>query len=327
MKAPRRGRGDGARARAAEVAVTRRGTVLFVALGVIWGLPYLLIKVAVADLTPASVVFLRTALGAALLLPLVLARGDLRALLPRWRPIVAFTVVELAIPWFLLTDAERRVSSSLAGLLIASVPIVGALIARLTGGAERLGPRRTAGLAVGLAGVGALVGLDVHAGDALAVGQLAIVVVGYALGPVIVARHLSDLRALDVIAASLALCALAYAPAGLAQLPPALPPASVLLAVAGLGVLCTALAFVLFFKLIEEIGPVRSTVITYVNPAVAVVAGVLVLGEPFTAATAAGFALILAGSWLATGPAARPAAGRTAAGRTAAAAGPVPDAG
>jgi drug/metabolite transporter (DMT)-like permease len=175
------------------------------------------------------------------------------------------------------------------------------VLARSTGRHERLGPRRALGLLVGFAGVAALLGIDLGRGDAPAVAALAIVVLGYAIGPMIIARRLSDLPVLDVVAASLALCAVGYAPVGLAQLPTRSPGWPVVGAVAVLGVACTAVAFVLFFRLIAEVGPVRATVITYVNPAVAIGAGVAVLGEPFTAGTAAGFVLILAGSWLATG--------------------------
>jgi drug/metabolite transporter (DMT)-like permease len=281
--------------------VTRRGWLLFSALGVIWGIPYLLIKVAVRELSPASLVFLRTAIGAALLLPVVARRGNARALLAHWRPIALFTVVELAIPWLLLSDAERQVTSSLAGLFMASVPLVGAVLARVTGRHERLGARRVAGLFVGLAGVVALLGLDLGSGDAGAIVKLAVVALGYAIGPMIVARRLGDLPTLDVVAAALTLCAVGYAPVGIAQLPPAFPGWEIAGAVAVLGVACTALAFLLFFELIAAVGPVRATVITYVNPAVAVAAGVAVLGEPFTSGTAVGFVLILAGSWLATG--------------------------
>jgi drug/metabolite transporter (DMT)-like permease len=292
--------------------VTRRGWILFVGLALIWGIPYLLIRIAVRDLTPASLVFLRTALGAALLLPVALARGGLRALLPRWRPVVLFTVVELAVPWVLLADAERRLSSSLAGLLVAAVPWVGALLASLGGGHEPLGGRRLAGLAVGLAGVAALLGIDVGGGDWFTIAEMALVVVGYALGPLVISRRLADLPTLDVVAASLALCALLYAPVGIAQLPPAMPALPVVGAVLGLGVLCTALAFLLFFRLIAEVGPVRATVITYLNPAVAMVAGVALLGERLTVGMAIGFPVILAGSWLATGPASGAGASRPA---------------
>jgi drug/metabolite transporter (DMT)-like permease len=288
--------------------LTRRGWVLFIALGVVWGVPYLLIKVAVRELTPASLVFLRTAIGAGLLLPFVLRGGRAGALLAHWRPIALFTVVEMAIPWFLLSDAERRVTSSFAGLFMASVPLVGAVIARFLGRHEPLGARRVLGLGVGLAGVVALLGLDVGGGDAFAVVELVIVVVGYAIGPVIVARRLADLPTLDVVAASLALCAVGYAPFALAELPRAQPSVEAVVAVVVLGVVCTVVAFLLFFRLIAEVGPVRSTVITYVNPAVAVLAGVTLLDEPFTLGTALGFVLILAGSWLATGASPQPPA-------------------
>lgn len=288
--------------------MTRRGWFLFIGLALIWGVPYLLIKVAVRELTPASLVFLRTALGAALLLPIALVRGNPRALLERWRPLLLFTVAELAVPWLLLSDAERRLSSSLAGLLVASVPWVGALLARVAGGHEPLGGRGLAGLAVGLGGVVALLGIDVSGGDWFTIAEMALVVLGYAIGPMVIARRLSDLPTLDVVAGSLALCALVYAPVGIAQLPPRLPALPVVGAVLGLGVLCTAIAFLLFFRLIAEVGPVRATVVAYLNPAVAMVAGVALLGEPFTVGMAVGFPLILAGSWLATGKPAQPAA-------------------
>src|SRR5436853_4712355 len=161
--------------------MTRRGWLLFAAMAVIWGIPYLLIKIAVGELTPVTLVFLRTAVGAALLLPIAAARGGLRPLLPHWRWILAYTVVEVSLPWLLLSNAERRLSSSLTGLLVAAVPLVGAVLGWATGG-ERLGPRRILGLAVGLVGVGALVGLDLSGGDAFALAQLAVVAIGYAVG-------------------------------------------------------------------------------------------------------------------------------------------------
>jgi drug/metabolite transporter (DMT)-like permease len=281
--------------------MSRRGWLLFLALGVVWGIPYLLIQVAVRALSPAALVFLRTAIGAAVLLPVALAKGDVRALRARWRPIVLFTLVELAVPWLLLSDVERRVTSSLAGLFIASVPFVGAVLARLLGAHEPLGRRRLGGLAVGLVGVVLLLGLDLGGRDPWAIAELSIVVVGYALGPIVVTRGLADLPSREVIAVCLALCAVAYAPFGIADLPAAWPAPAVVGAVAGLGLVCTALAFLLFFALIAEVGPVRATVITYVNPAVAVAVGVGFGGDPFTPGLALGFVLILAGSWLATG--------------------------
>lgn len=281
--------------------MSRRGWILFASLALIWGLPYMLIRVAVAELAPALLVFGRTALGACLLLPLVVVRrGHLRRLVPRWRPILLFTAAEVAVPWLLLSHAEQRLSSSAAGLLVACVPLAGALVSRLSGGAEAsLGARGVAGLCLGLAGVAALVGLDFRAGDAGAVAAMLVVVIGYAVGPLVVSRHLADLPSLEVVAVSLAAAALLYAPAAVLAAPAAWPSGRVLAAVAALGVACTAAAFVIFFELIAEVGPIRATLVAYLNPAVAVAAGVLVLDEPFTAGTAAGFVLILSGSYLA----------------------------
>lgn len=279
--------------------MSRRGWVLFIALGLIWGVPYLLIKVAVDALTPASLVFTRTSLAALILLPIAAGRGQIRPVLARWRPLLVFTVAELAIPWLLLSNAERRLSSSLSGLLIAAVPLVGALLGWLSGG-ERLGPRRLTGLGVGLVGVALLVGLDLGGGDVPALLQMAVVVVGYAVGPFVLARHLTGLPSLGVIASALTLTALAYAPVGIVALPSYWPSGQVIAAIAVLAVLCTAVAFMVLFALVDEVGPVRTTVITYINPAVAVALGVVVLDEPLTVGIGVGFALILAGSVLAT---------------------------
>jgi drug/metabolite transporter (DMT)-like permease len=266
----------------------------------IWGIPYLLIKIAVAELTPASLVFLRCAIGAALLLPIAAARNDLKPLLPHWKWIVVYTFVEVAAPWFLLSDAERRISSSLSGLLIALVPSIGAVLAWATGSDDRLDARRIAGLGLGFLGVAALVGLDVSAGDIGAVAEVALVALGYALGALIIARKLSGLPLFGVVAASLTLTLVAYAPVGIAQLPSTLPSPQVIFAVAVLGVVCTALAFLIFFPLIAEVGAARATVITYVNPAVALALGVAFLHEPLTLGIVLGFVLIVLGSVLAT---------------------------
>ena len=281
--------------------MTRRGWLLFGAMGIIWGVPYLLIKVAVRDLSPASLVLGRTGIGALLLVPVALARGELRPVLERWRPLLLYTVVELAVPWGLLSQAERRLPSSLSGLLVAAVPLVGALIAMTGRRRERPSARQAAGLVVGLAGVALLAGLDVSGAAWVSVAEVAVVAVGYAAGPAVLARRLHDQPALGVVAASLALCALGYAPAGIAQLPGHLPGWRVVASVAVLGVVCTAAAFLLFFVLIREVGPVRATVITYINPVVAMALGVGFLGEAAGVSTLLGAALILAGSVLATG--------------------------
>jgi drug/metabolite transporter (DMT)-like permease len=280
--------------------MTRRGWTLFSAMCVIWGIPYLLIKVAVDELSPATLVLGRTAVGAALLLPIALARGQVLPLLARWRPLLVFAAVEICLPWLLLGHAEQRLSSSLTGLLLAAVPMVSAVLVRFGPDSDRLDSRRVLGLLVGLAGVAALVGFEVGSGDLLSVVALALVAVAYAVGPLVLSRHLSDLPGLGVIAVSLSVAALAYLPAGIAEAPSRWPSGKVVLSVLGLAVVCTAIAFLVFFELIAEVGPARSTVITYVNPAVALLLGVVVLNESFGVATVVGFVLVLAGSVLAT---------------------------
>jgi drug/metabolite transporter (DMT)-like permease len=281
--------------------MTRRGAVLFAAMCVIWGIPYLMIRVAVRELTPATLVFLRTGIAALLLMPLAAYRDELRPLLARWRPVVAYTAIEVAIPWVLLARAETKLTSSLTGLLIAAVPLVGALIVTFTGDRDRLGGRRWLGLLVGIAGVAALVGLDVGQVNAVALAEVGAVAVCYAVGPIILSRSLSGEPALGVVAASLILTTLVYAPFAAASWPASMPSAHVVESVLGLAVICTALAFLVFFALIGEVGPVRATVITYINPAVAAVLGVTLLNEHLTTGMIVGFALVLFGCALATG--------------------------
>jgi drug/metabolite transporter (DMT)-like permease len=281
--------------------MNRRGVLLFAAMCVIWGIPYLMIRVAVRELAPVTLVFLRTVIAALLLTPVAAYRNELRPLLGRWRPLLAYTAVEVAIPWVLLARAETKLTSSLTGLLIAAVPLVGALVVTLTGDRERLGARRWVGLLVGIGGVAALVGLDVGQVDALAVVELGLVAVGYAVGPIILSRTMADLPSFGVVAASLFLTALVYLPLAALRWPSQLPSAHVIESVLGLALVCTALAFLLFFALIAEVGPVRATVITYINPAVAAVLGVTLLSEHLTAGMLVGFALVLGGCVLATG--------------------------
>jgi len=279
--------------------MSRRALLLFALMSIIWGIPYLFIRIAVEEITPATLVLGRTAIAAAILLPFALARTDLRPVLARWRWVVAFAAVEIAIPWVALGSAEQHISSSLAGLLIAGVPLVGAAIALLSGGADRFGPLGVLGMLIGLVGVVAIVGADFAATDTTALLQIGVVVVGYALGPAILARRLDGLPTLEIMAVSLALCAVVFAPIAATQWPTEMPSPDALIAVVVLATVCTAAAFILFGALIDEVGPVRATVITYINPAVAAVLGVLVLRETFTVPMAIGFVLVIAGSMLA----------------------------
>ncbi|NAZ85617.1 DMT family transporter [Kineococcus indalonis] len=205
--------------------MTRRATLLFTALCLAWGVPYLLIKVAGAEMAPSVLVLARTGLAAALLLPFVLLRPAVRAQVPavlrRWPALAAYAGLEIVGPWLFLARAEQELPSSTAALLISAVPVVGVLVAPLFGRAERLGGRGWAGLALGTAGVAALVGLDVAGSDLGAVAEVGAVVVGYALGPAVMHRWLGDLPGLPVVTASLVLAALAYVP--VVALGPGLP--------------------------------------------------------------------------------------------------------
>lgn len=291
--------------------MNRRAALIFAALGLAWGIPYLLIKIAVEELDPSQVVLARTALGALILLPIAFARGALRPVLPHWRPLLLFSVIEIVIPWLALTRAETVLPSSTAGLLIAAVPLVGLVVAYLSGRADLLSALNWAGLALGILGVAALVGLDVSGSDLGGVAEIALTVVGYALGPAILARWLGHLPGLGVTTLALSIAAIIYTPFVLfgPGLPGQVPAGRILASLVVLAVVCTAAAFLLLFALIGEIGPVRATTITYVNPAVAVVGGVVILNEQATLWTLAGFVLVIAGSVLvnsrrSTGPAA-----------------------
>jgi drug/metabolite transporter (DMT)-like permease len=268
-------------------------------MSVIWGCPYLLIRIVVREVSPATLIFLRTAPAAVVLLPLAVHRNALRGLVARWRWLLAFTLAELAVPWYFVSRAEIHLTSSVTGLLIAAVPLMGAVLYRVLG-YDHFSRRRIVGLLVGFAGVAALVGVDLRGAEVGPVIEVLIPAIGYAIGPLIISRKLDDLPGIGVITMSLAMASVLYAPVALTHLPSSVS-LEVIGAIVGLALVCTALAFLLFFELIVEVGPARSTVITYVNPGVAILLGVLVLGEPFTWGIAFGFPLILLGSWLATG--------------------------
>lgn len=278
-----------------------RAWALFVALCIIWGIPYLFTRIAVEEIPPQTLVFLRALPAAVLLAPLALRAGRLRLAFTHWRWVAVYTLAQVTLPWLLLSHAQQRITSSLAGLLVATVPLIAAVLYRRAGGAELYDWRRGAGLIVGFAGVIALVGIDIGTSDPLAVIEVVGVAVCFATGPFIVDRHLCGLPVLGVITASLIMNTVLSAPT-IAIWPPASLSWQTIAAVLVLSLVCTALAFLVFFALVRHAGPSRTTIVQYVNPLVAVLLGVALLGEPFTLGIAVGMPLVLLGSAVATAP-------------------------
>jgi drug/metabolite transporter (DMT)-like permease len=288
--------------------VSKRGWILFIALGIIWGTPYLFIRIAVADLSPAVVVFGRVMIAAAILLPIAIHHGHARTLRTHWKGILTFAVIEMCIPFGSLGIAEKEISSSLTGLLIAAVPLINAVISRQLGLDSVWDARRITGLFVGFFGVGMLVGFDISANNYWAILMCFIAATGYALGPIIITKLLSDAASIGVIAWSLLVAGLIYLPIVGFEIvndswrAPGVTVVSTeaIVSVIALAVLCSAIAFVALFALVEEVGPTRTTVITYINPAVAIILGIMILGEDITYGIILGFPLVLIGSVMAT---------------------------
>lgn len=296
--------------------MTRRAWLLFAAVSLLWGVPYLLIKVAVAELAPVTVVFARVVLAAMVLWPVAARGGALRGLRSRVPQLVLLSLLEITVPFLLISIGEQHITSSLTGLLIASMPLFVALLALRFDAAERVGGLRLLGLLLGIGGVAALLGVDLG-GDRsklLGAAMVLLATASYAVSTMVVKRAFSGAPMLGVVTVATLIASAVLAPFALVAMPARLPSLHVTLALVALGVLCTAAALTLFFTLIVEAGPSRASVITYVNPGIAVALGVAVLGEPLTLAIVGGFLLIIAGSWLST----RPPAGASQADRGAA---------
>jgi drug/metabolite transporter (DMT)-like permease len=272
--------------------MSSRGRIAFALLSVIWGMPYLFIKVAVdGGLSPAFLSWARVSVAAAILLGFAWRAGVLASLRGRGRWLVVYGICEIVFPFPLIAFGEQRVASSLAAILIASVPLIIAALAMRFMPAERVGGRRLIGLFVGLAGVVALMGIDVAIlGAAL----------GYSIGPMVLNRHLGDLDPRAAMGASLAVAAVVLTPLAALGTPSRTPTATAFVALAVLAVVCTATAFVVFSVLIREAGPSRASVITYINPVVAVTLGIVFLGERPGPGSVIGLLAIIGGSWLAT---------------------------
>lgn len=280
-----------------------KGLVLFLLAGVIWGVPYFFTEFALDNFSTPSIIWLRVTIGALVLIPLAMRSGDLKRALKYWPWVLAFAAIEMVGPWFLIPEAQRSVSSGLASLIITTVPFFGILIVGLRGDKTVWHPKTLAGLVLGGIGVIGLIGIDVLRDnlELIPIGMLLLAALGYAIAPIIVSDKLRDVPMFAVIALSLAMVSVIYAVPAWTTLPTEIPEAelSAWVGVLGLGVLTTAIAFVVFFSLVREIGPARAELIVFVNVAVAVLLGIVILEEPFTIGMMFGFPLIIFGSYLA----------------------------
>jgi drug/metabolite transporter (DMT)-like permease len=285
---------------AAAHSAARSSLLVFATLAILWGAPYALIKIAVRDLSPEDVVFTRLLIGTLMLLPIAVARGAFTGLRGRIHLIVPLAAVQIAIPFLLITAGERHVSSSLAGVLVSTTPLFVALLAIFVDRAERTTGRRLGGLVVGIAGVGLLFGVDLGGGDPLLGGAM-VTAAGfcYAVGTLLTKRWFTGTQPLGLAVSTLGTSsALLLVPAAVEH-PSGTPTTEAIVAVVALGVFCTGLAFLCFYRLIADVGPARASLVAYVAPIVAVLIGVVFLSESLTLASVAGIALILAGSRLA----------------------------
>jgi drug/metabolite transporter (DMT)-like permease len=284
--------------------MSRKALWLFLAAGLAWGIPYFFIRIAVEDFSTYSSVLFRVLIGAAVLVPLALKQGALLLALKHWPWVLGFALLEMAGPWWLITESGRHLSSGLIGLLIATVPFFAVLLASFLGDKSVWHPKTVLGLLMGFAGVVALVGIDSFGGliDPLWVGAVILASVGYAIAPAMIAHKIGFVPTAGVISLSMVIVGVIYAIPAAFTLPAEIaagPAIESWIAVVILGVVCSAVAFILFFALIKEIGPARATLITYLNTLVALVLGVVFLNEPITTGLIVGVPLILVGSWFA----------------------------
>jgi len=290
--------------------MSRKGFLLFLAASVAWGVPYFFIRIAAEEFSPSMIIFARTILGAAVLIPLAIKRDSLRPALKAWKYVLAFAVIEMMIPWLALTTAESgnpvHISSGLAGLLIGTVPFFSLFLGYFYMGDKSVfHPKTIFGLVTGFVGLFLLVGIDAFQGhiELFWVGVVIVGAIGYAIAPAIVAKYASHVPSEGVISISMVLVAAVYAiPAFTQPFQPGVVEATSdgWVALIILGVVCSAIAFVVFFALIKEIGSTRATLITYPNTLIAILLGVLFLQEPLTTGMMLGIPLVILGSYFAT---------------------------
>ena len=290
--------------------MSQKGILLFSLAGIFWGLPYFFIAIALESFSTPSIVFASSFLGALVLIPYAALTGGLKPALKAWPYVAVFAVIEMVGPWFLITESEKHISSGLAGLLVATVPFFAvAILAVFLHDRTALRPRPLTGMLIGFAGVAILVGIDSFAGHIEPIYVLMVIgaSLGYAIAPIVANQKLSHVPTAGVIGLSMAMVAVVYSPVSLPTIGGELQNASLnaIGALIVLGLVCSAAAFVIFFMLIKEIGPAKSTLITYPNTAVAILLGVSFLNEPITVGLLVGIPLIAVGLYLAGGARAR----------------------
>jgi drug/metabolite transporter (DMT)-like permease len=284
--------------------VSARAWVAFATVSILWGIPYLFIKIAIdGGMPPIVLAWARVALGAVVLMTIAWRAGTLAPLRAKRDWLLLYAVIEIVGPFTLIPLGEQTLASSTTAIVIATVPLMVALLSLRFIRSERVDSRRLAGILVGLAGVVALVGLDLsgHSNEALGILAIFLAALGYAAGAILLRLRLSDLDPVASMGASLAVAAVILTPFAAIDLPGASPDAGALASVVVLGVLCTAAALAVMASLISQVGPARAVVITYVNPVIALALGLLFLEESPGPGALIGLVLILLGSWVATG--------------------------
>ena len=282
--------------------MSRRNWFLFFFVGFIWGIPYLLIKVAVEDLSPPVIVFARVAIGAAILIPIAVKHGSLMPAIKAWKYVIPYAIGEMIGPWFLITAAEQKMTSGLTGLLVATVPIWTTILASLHGDKTVWHHKRLLGILIGFIGIILVVGIESFSGrqSIVAIAMVLIASIGYSWAVTMITARVPHIEPISINGVAMVFTAIVYLPFVFLNAPEHMPSAKVLGSVLVLGLFPTAMAFILFFQLIKDIGTARGSLVTYLNTAFAVVLGVIILREPFTLGIALGLPLVLIGSYFAS---------------------------
>jgi drug/metabolite transporter (DMT)-like permease len=282
--------------------MSRRNWFLFIFVGFLWGIPYLLIKVAVDELSPAVIVFSRVAIGSLILIPMAMRLGSLMPAIKAWRYVIPYAIGEMVGPWFLITAAEEKMSSGLAGLLVATVPIWATLIASMHGDKTVWQSKRLIGILIGFIGIVLVVGIESFSGrqSIVAIFMILVAAIGYAWAVTMVTTKIPHIEPISINGVAMVFTAIVYLPFALIYAPDKAPSVEALSSVLALGLFPTAMAFILFFQLIKDIGTARGSLVTYLNTAFAVILGVIILSEPFTLGIAIGLPLVLIGSYFAS---------------------------